>query len=102
MNETARSHFPVAHSTLAADALAAHVLSRYALPQPLRCRLFRRSMSDAYLVETPGEDYFFKVTLRGRHTRDAIEAEVAFLCDLATEGVPVAAPTGLGAFPSRS
>jgi Ser/Thr protein kinase RdoA (MazF antagonist) len=92
MDSMPSSYFPVRHSILDEAALIERVLSRYALGQPIRCRLFRRSMSDAYLVETPDETYFLKVYLRGRHSREAIEAEIAFVNDLADHQIPVAAP----------
>ena len=68
-------HFPVKHSILDEDALAAWIASRYPLGRPIRCRLFRKSMSDTYLVETPDETFFLKVYMHDRHARQAIEAE---------------------------
>jgi Ser/Thr protein kinase RdoA (MazF antagonist) len=86
------AHFPVRHSILDEDALVGRALSRYALKGPLRCQFYRRSMSDAYAVRAGGETFFFKVYLYGRHSREEIEAEIAFANDLLSDGISVAAP----------
>jgi Ser/Thr protein kinase RdoA (MazF antagonist) len=82
--------FPVKHSILDEGALVEQVLSQYPLEKPVRCRLYRRSMSDAYLVETGDETYFFKVGLYGRHTKAEVESEIEFVNDLCECGVAVA------------
>jgi Ser/Thr protein kinase RdoA (MazF antagonist) len=84
--------FPVKHSILDEDALARWVLSRYTCREPLRCRFYRRSMSDVYRVDTADASYILKVYLHGRHSRPELEAEVGFLADLLGCDVPVAAP----------
>lgn len=84
--------FPVRHAILDEDALVERVLPRYALTGPLRCRFYRRSMSDAYAVTAGKETFFFKVYLYGRHSRQEIEAEIAFANDLLADGIAVAAP----------
>jgi Ser/Thr protein kinase RdoA (MazF antagonist) len=85
-------HFPVKHSVLDGDALAVWIASRYPLGQPIRCRLFRKSMSDTYLVETPDETFFLKVYMQDRHARQAIEAEIEFALDLRAHDISVVAP----------
>lgn len=82
--------FPVRHSILSEGALADYLLSQYPLREPVRCRLFRRSMCDAYRVEAGDETYFFKVGLHGRHTRSEVDAEVEFVNDLCRFGIAVA------------
>jgi Ser/Thr protein kinase RdoA (MazF antagonist) len=84
--------FPVRHSILDEDALVERVLSRYALDGPLHCQFYRRSMSDAYAVTAGKESFFFKVYLYGRHSREEVEAEIAFANDLLSDRIPVAAP----------
>lgn len=86
------TRFPVRHSILDEDALVERVLPRYTLTAPLRCRFYRRSMSDAYAVTAGEEAFFFKVYLYGRHSRQEIEAEIAFAKDLLSDGIPIAAP----------
>jgi Ser/Thr protein kinase RdoA (MazF antagonist) len=81
---------PVRHSILDERALGAYLATQYALDEPVRCRFYRRSMSDAYLVEAGGEAFFFKVGLYGRHARAEVEAEIAFVNDLHAAGIPVA------------
>lgn len=85
-------YFPVQHSILDERALAGWICSRYSLREPVRCRFFRQSMSDVYLVDTRDASYILKVYLHGRHIRPEIEAEVSFLNDLLAGNVPVAAP----------
>jgi Ser/Thr protein kinase RdoA (MazF antagonist) len=85
-------HVPVRHSVLDPDALAERILPAYGLGEPVRCRFFRRSMSDAYRVEAPAGSFFFKVGMYGRHDRAAVEAEVAFLRALGEHKIPVALP----------
>ena len=83
--------FPVSHSVLDEEALGAWLSALYGL-EDVRCRLYRRSMSDTYLVTAGDERYFFKVGIYGRHDRAAVEAEVAFAQDLCDAGISVAAP----------
>ena len=85
-------HFPVKHSILDEDALARWFLSCYRSREPIRCRFFRQSMSDVYLVDTVDASYVLKVYLHGRHSRTELEAEVSFLNDLLGCEVAVAAP----------
>ncbi|MFN2169730.1 MAG: hypothetical protein ACK2U9_26150, partial [Anaerolineae bacterium] len=77
-----RPHFPVRHSILDQDALAVWLRARYRLSGPVRCRFLRRSMSDAYRVEAGDRSYVLKVYMRGRHSREEIEAETDFMNDL--------------------
>jgi Ser/Thr protein kinase RdoA (MazF antagonist) len=81
---------PTKHSILDEGALVERVLSQYPLRGPVRCRLYRRSMSDAYLVEAGDEAFFFKVGLYGRHTRSEVESEIEFANDLCKSGIAVA------------
>lgn len=83
--------FPVSHSVLDEGALDAWLSSLYGL-KDVRCRLYRRSMSDTYLVEAGDARYFFKVGMYGRHDRTAVEGEVAFACDLCDAGISVTVP----------
>jgi Ser/Thr protein kinase RdoA (MazF antagonist) len=87
-----RPHFPVSHSILDEHALAEWLLSRYRLREPVRCRFFRRSMSDVYRVDARDGSYILKVYMHGRHSKRDIEAEVRFLNDLIDHDLPVAAP----------
>ena len=74
------------------NALAEWILSCYPLREPIRCRFYRSSMSDVYLVDTGDAAYLLKIYMRDRHSRGAIETEVGFLNDLLDHDIPVAAP----------
>lgn len=87
-----QSYFPVRHSILDPDALAGWLASRYRLREPVRCRFYRRSMSDTYRVDARDGVYVLKVYMHGRHARQAIEAEIRLLNDLIDRDIPVAAP----------
>ncbi|MFN2133566.1 MAG: phosphotransferase enzyme family protein [Anaerolineae bacterium] len=91
-----RPHFPVRHSILDQDALAVWLGARYRLSGPVRCRFLRRSMSDAYRVEAGDRSYVLKVYMRGRHSREEIEAETDFMNDLIAHDVSLAAPIANG------
>jgi Ser/Thr protein kinase RdoA (MazF antagonist) len=83
---------PVKHSILDQDALGTWLGLQYALDGAVACRFFRKSMSDVYAVEAADAAFFFKLYMHGRHTRDEIEAEVAFLADLRGQHVSIASP----------
>lgn len=83
---------PASSSILSAEALAQRVLPRFGLDGRARCRFFRRSMSDVYLVETQAQAYFLKVYWGDRHPKESIEAEIHLLNDLRAHGIPVTAP----------
>jgi Ser/Thr protein kinase RdoA (MazF antagonist) len=87
-------HFPVAHSTLAEEALAKWAQLRFSLKSPVSCRFLRQSISDVYRVDTPDASYILKIYMHGRHPKQAIEAEIDFLHDLLDQDIPVAAPVG--------
>jgi Ser/Thr protein kinase RdoA (MazF antagonist) len=89
--------FPAQRSIVSAAALAARLLPRYDLPPPVRCELLQQGDNDTYLVRTgaPGlPDALARRILRvyrlGKHSRAAVEAEVALLDTLHASGVAVA------------
>jgi Ser/Thr protein kinase RdoA (MazF antagonist) len=84
--------FAARHSILDELELAELLGTRYELGRSVRCRLLRCSMSHAYRVQASSGAYVLKVHIRGRHTRQAIEAEVRFLSDLLAHDVAVASP----------
>ncbi|MGC9467240.1 MAG: phosphotransferase enzyme family protein [Anaerolineae bacterium] len=86
------SSFPVQDSTLAAQALAERVLSRYDLSSGAVCRLFRKGICDTYRVETPDRLYYLKVYRHGRRTRLDVTEEVRLLNHLAKHDISVARP----------
>jgi Ser/Thr protein kinase RdoA (MazF antagonist) len=91
-----RPHFPVRHSILDQDALAEWLRACYRLKEPVRCRFYRRSMSDVYRVEAHDRSYVLKVYMHGRHSRQEIKGEIDFLSDLIDQDVSVAAPIANG------
>ena len=94
--------FPAQSSILSADALAAHLLTRYDLPPPLRCRLLQPGDNDTYLVEAGGDTrapvgassnatrYALRVYRHGKRTAAEVQTEVDVLALMAQSGVPVA------------
>ncbi|MBT5712227.1 phosphotransferase, partial [Candidatus Poribacteria bacterium] len=84
--------FAVLSSVADEDALAAWAEATYALAAPVTCRFERRSMSDAYRVESGGDAFYLKVYSPGRHGPEAIEAEIRFLLDLRERDVRVVEP----------
>ncbi len=85
-------YFPVRSSILDEDALVNRVLSRYSFGEAIKCRLFRRSMSDVYIVRTKEAEYYLKVYRDDRNSKESIEAEVSFLNDLLDHRISVAVP----------
>ncbi|MAF13093.1 hypothetical protein CMK11_21790 [Candidatus Poribacteria bacterium] len=84
--------FPVVSSVADEDALAAWAEASYALSSPVTCRYERRSMSDAYRVESGGDAYYLKVYSPGRHDAGTIDAEIRFILDLRGRGLRVVEP----------
>lgn len=85
-------NIPVTHSIPDENALAVWMSARYMLNAPVRCRFFRRSISDVYRVDAHDASYILKVYMHGRHSMTEIEAEIDFLNDLKDLDVAVAAP----------
>lgn len=84
--------FPVKRSVLEETALVEQILSNYGLERPVQCRFMRQSMSDVYLVNTPGRQYYLKVYMAGRHAKTNILAEIQLLLDLLEQQLPVVRP----------
>lgn len=84
--------FPVQDSTLAAEALAEHMLTSYALPVYPVCRFFRKGICDTYRVTAGDRVYYLKVYRHRRRTHLDVAEEVRLLRTLAANGVSVAEP----------
>lgn len=84
--------FPAQDSTLSADALAQMLPGEYALPGPLRCRLFRKGICDTYRVFASDRLFYLKVYRHGRRERLDVVEEVRLLKHLEADGVSVARP----------
>lgn len=82
---------PVVRSILAADGLTAHVLSRYDLPDPVRCDLFSRADNDTYAVRAGTARYFLRVYSSWRE-EDAVQAEIDMLRYLQQAHMPISFP----------
>jgi Ser/Thr protein kinase RdoA (MazF antagonist) len=88
----ATQHFPAVWSVLAADALAAQVLSQYPLGGVPTCEFIRSGLNDTYRVRDGSQSYYLRVYVHGwRELRD-IEAEVALLNHLHAHELPVSHP----------
>ncbi len=87
-----KATFPVLSSVADEGALAAWAQASYGLPSPVSCRFERRSMSDAYRLESGADTYYLKVYSPGRHEAAAIDAEMRFLLDLRARDISVVEP----------
>ena len=84
--------FPVLSSVADEAALGRWAQEAYCLPTPVTCRFERRSMSDAYRVESGSGAYYLKVYSPGRHDAAAIDAQMRLLLDLRARGISVVEP----------
>ncbi|MFM2432876.1 MAG: hypothetical protein RLZZ511_4090 [Cyanobacteriota bacterium] len=84
--------FPVSYSILQADRLAAHIATRYPLDPIRTCRLWKRGMSDTYLVETTTDRYILRVAHAHWRSRDDVQFEMELLDFLHQQLLPVAHP----------
>ena len=82
----------VESSVLAARGLLDTVLSRYQLPEPVRCNFFRQGMNDTYVVHAGQARYYLRVYSANLRTQSEIEAEVSMLRFLRDQGIPVSCP----------
>ena len=84
--------FPVTHSNLAAEALAAQIVSRYDLGDVKACRLHQRGLTDTYIVETEQGRFALRAFRTGWRTDEDVLYELDALNHLRTRGVPVSYP----------
>ena len=82
----------VRHSIFQPESLAKEVARVFGLPGMVRCRLWRRRLSDVYLVHLSRTTYVLKVYRAGWRGRQEVEAELRFAAHLSEKGVPVAGP----------
>jgi Ser/Thr protein kinase RdoA (MazF antagonist) len=82
----------VTYSTPRADAVADFVATRYALADPIECKLLRRGFNDTFEVRA-GDGRRLILRLSGRRARgdSDVASETAFIAHLDRQGVPVAA-----------
>ena len=83
--------FPTQYSTLSSKALNAFISDRYGLSETI-CRLLIRNVSDTYIIESPADNYIFKIYRDAHRKLDEIEGEVELLTILADKGARVSYP----------
>lgn len=87
------SPFPVAHSILSPEALAAQVLPAFGVSDRADIRFFQGGFNDTYRVETPdGQVYFLRAYRRGWRTQEDALYELDVLDHLRRRSIPVAYP----------
>lgn len=82
----------VIHSVFDGTALITHVLCKYAISQPLRCKLYKRGLNDTYLVEAETENYILRIYCLGWRNKQEIDFELELLEFLHQQNQPVAYP----------
>jgi Ser/Thr protein kinase RdoA (MazF antagonist) len=90
--------FPVAYSTLSAEALQVSILPKYHLGPQMRCEYMYRGMNDNYLVRDPRSKYIFRVYRHKWRDLKDIEAEMDLILYLKSRGIGLSfpIPDGLG------
>ena len=83
--------FPVANSTLPAEALIERVLTKYELEAPVHCQFLHFGVNDTYEVRTKSDTCFLRVYRHGWRTRGQILAEVEMLEFFEKQGLSVSA-----------
>jgi len=92
---TQRAAFPVQYSTLSPDALLEKILPQYFAPedrQELNCSYLYRGLNDNYLVWDSHSKYILRVYRHNWRDLQDIEAEMALIQHLKSEGVSVSFP----------
>ena len=84
--------FPSVHSILAPTALAAEILPRYDLENPVNCTFLARGVNDTYLVQAGIEKYILRVYTTGQRSITDILYEIDILLHLERNDVPVSTP----------
>ncbi|CCD90538.1 putative Phosphotransferase enzyme family [Bradyrhizobium sp. ORS 375] len=80
------------YTTTGAESIGRFVAARYALPEPLACRLMNRGFNDVYLITSAsGARYVFRLSHHRARGPADVRTETDFLAHLARCGVPVAA-----------
>lgn len=85
----------IAHSVLAADALAEEVAARYDLGGPVRAQLLFRGMNDVYVVHAGDTRYALRVWRGTWRQMEEVENELAFLNFLRSRNFPASFPVPL-------
>jgi len=84
--------FPVIHSTLDPEALAADTADRFGLPTPVSCRLVSRGNNDIYQVAAGRHRYALRVSKANFRPPEAYDFEAAYTTHLKDHGFLVPAP----------
>lgn len=82
----------IQHSTFSVAAVEALVKEKYTLEPPLRCRLFKQTLNDLYLLESAGEHYIFRVWWTYVSDSVRLEMQLELQAKLYQHGSPVPEP----------
>jgi Ser/Thr protein kinase RdoA (MazF antagonist) len=91
---TAKRLFPVSHSTLDADALAAELARRLQL-RSVRCRLVSRGSNDLYRIESDTGVFALRVARARHRSSRELDYELCMMRQLSARGLPVPTPVTL-------
>jgi Ser/Thr protein kinase RdoA (MazF antagonist) len=83
---------PVQTSTPSAEAVANLIEREYPLAAPIGCRFWRKGMADTYRVQAAGDEYFLKISMAARRSRQDVEEEVRLLRHLLADDIGVCEP----------
>lgn len=84
--------FPVQFSVLSSRALCEMILSRYCLKGPITCRFFTQGLNDIYVVKSPEDTYYLRISIYNWRTEEELLAEMELLNYLHHNGIAIAVP----------
>ena len=87
-----KEYFPVQFSVLSSRALEKAILSKYSIKRPFKCQFFTPGLNDIYIVRTPEETYYLRISIYGWRNKEELEAEIELLNYLHNLGISVAIP----------
>jgi len=87
-----KEQFPVQFSVLSSRALEETILSEYSIKKPFKCKFFTPGLNDIYIVKTPEDTYYLRVSIYNWRTKEELEAEIELLNYLHNCGISIATP----------
>lgn len=88
---TRRIHRPISYSTTSIEKIK-HLFAEYPFEGPVEVTFYMLSVSDTYLLTTPGRKFMLKVYRAGWRSQEALTQEIAAIEHAHARGVKVAAP----------
>lgn len=87
-----KQQFPVQFSVLSSKGLEEAILSKYSIKKPFKCQFFTQGLNDIYIIKTPEDTYYLRISLHNWRTKEELEAEIDLLIQLYESGISVAQP----------